>query len=90
MEKAADAMKKLSEYKVLAFDVYGTLIDWESGMVEALKPLTDGITPRLTRDEILEAHAYHESTTQLWTPNKKYSDLLAVVYRRLGEEWGQR
>ena len=33
-------------------------------MVEALKPLTDGIT-RLTRDEILEAHAYHESTTQL-------------------------
>ena len=88
MEKAADPMKKLSEYKVLAFDVYGTLIDWESGMVEALKPLTDGITPRLTRDEILEAHAYHESTTQLWTPNKKYSDLLAVVYRRLAEEWG--
>ncbi|MFZ8947171.1 MAG: HAD family hydrolase, partial [Paracoccaceae bacterium] len=51
-------------------------------------PLADRITPRLTRDEILEAHAYHESTTQLWTPNKKYSDLLAVVYRRLAEEWG--
>ena len=62
-------MKKLSEYKVLAFDVYGTLIDWESGMVEALKP-SQIASPRLTRDEALEAHAYHESTTQLWTPNK--------------------
>ena len=81
-------MKKLSDYKVLAFDVYGTLIDWESGMVEALKPLTDRVNPKLTRDFILEAHAYHESTTQRWTPSKKYSDLLAVVYRRLGEEWG--
>ena len=32
---------KLSNFKVLAFDVYGTLIDWESGIVNALKPLTD-------------------------------------------------
>ena len=81
-------MKKLSDYKVLAFDVYGTLIDWKSGMVDALKPLTDRVSLDLNRDDILEAHAYHESITQHWTPNKKYSDLLAVVYRRLGEEWG--
>ena len=79
---------KLSDFKVLAFDVYGTLIDWESGMVTALKPLTDQVSHRLTRDDILEAHAHHESTTQRWTPSKTYSDLLAVVYRRLAEEWG--
>ncbi|NBP95506.1 MAG: haloacid dehalogenase, partial [Gammaproteobacteria bacterium] len=24
---------KLSDYKILTFDVYGTLIDWETGMV---------------------------------------------------------
>ena len=79
---------KLSKFKVLAFDVYGTLIDWESGMVTALKPLTDKVSQSLTRDDILQAHAYHESTTQSWTPGKKYFDLLAVVYRRLAEEWG--
>ncbi|NBR40948.1 MAG: haloacid dehalogenase, partial [Alphaproteobacteria bacterium] len=79
---------KLNDFKVLAFDVYGTLIDWESGMVNALRPLTDKIDKSLSRDEILEAHAYHESTTQRWTPAKKYSDLLATVYRRLAEEWG--
>jgi len=79
---------KLTDFKVLAFDVYGTLIDWESGMVNALKPLTDKVSQHLSRDDILEAHAYHESTTQRWTPAKKYFDLLAVVYRRLAEEWG--
>lgn len=79
---------KLIDYKVLAFDVYGTLIDWESGMVNALRPLTDKLGGKMARDEILEAHAYHESTTQRWTPAKKYSDLLATVYRRLAEEWG--
>ena len=79
---------KISDFKVLAFDVYGTLIDWESGMVNALKPLTDQVSQNLSRNDILEAHAYYESTTQRWTPSKIYSDLLPVVYRRLAEEWG--
>ncbi len=79
---------KLSDYKALTFDVYGTLIDWESGMVAGLKPLTDRVSRSLSRDDILEAHAYYESTTQRWTPSKKYYDLLAVVYRHLAEEWG--
>ncbi len=79
---------KLSDYKALTFDVYGTLIDWESGMVNGLKPLTEKAGGSLTRNDILEAHAYHESTTQTYAPAKSYSDLLAVVYRRLAEEWG--
>ena len=80
--------KYFSKYRVLTFDCYGTLIDWESGMVTGLKPLTEKVSRSLTRDDILEAHAYYESTTQRWTPAKKYYDLLAVVYRRLAEEWG--
>ena len=79
---------KLSDFKALTFDVYGTLIDWESGMVAGLKPLTDKVKADLSRDQILEAHAYYESTTQRWTPAKKYYELLPVVYRRLAEEWG--
>jgi putative hydrolase of the HAD superfamily len=79
---------KLSDFKVLTFDCYGTLIDWESGMVNALKPLTQKLDQKLTRNEILEAHARHESYQQIQTPNKKYSELLAIVYKRLAEEWG--
>ena len=79
---------KLTEFKALTFDCYGTLIDWESGMIEALKPLTDKVGRSLDRDAVLEAHARHESAQQLQTPAKLYRDLLAVVYRRLAEEWG--
>lgn len=79
---------RLTDFKVLTFDCYGTLIDWESGMVEALRPLTRRVGRSLTRNEILEAHARHESSQQLQTPTMLYKDLLAVVYKRLAEEWG--
>ena len=79
---------KLTEFKALTFDCYGTLIDWESGMIEALKPLTDKVGRALDRDAVLEAHARHESAQQLQTPARLYRDLLPVVYRRLAEEWG--
>src|ERR1700720_824542 len=78
----------LTEFDALTFDCYGTLIDWESGMVEALKGLTDRVQRPLTRDQILEAHARHESSQQHYTPAKPYRDLLTVVYKRLAEEWG--
>jgi 2-haloacid dehalogenase len=80
--------KTLTDYDALTFDCYGTLIDWESGMVAGLKPLTDKVGRELTRNEILDAHARHESGQQAQTPAKKYSDLLTTVYRRLAEEWG--
>jgi 2-haloacid dehalogenase/putative hydrolase of the HAD superfamily len=78
---------RLSDFKVLTFDCYGTLIDWESGMIEALKPLTERAGRPLNRDEILEAHARHESRQQRQTPSMRYSQLLSVVHKRLAEEW---
>ncbi len=78
---------KLTDFKVLSFDVYGTLIDWESGMIAGLAPLNERVGRALSRDQILEAHAFYESTIQRWTPAKRYSELLPVVYRRLAEEW---
>ena len=79
---------KLTDFKALTFDCYGTLIDWETGMVTALRPLTERVGQELMRDAILEAHARHESSQQKWAPATRYSDLLAVVYKRLAEEWG--
>ena len=79
---------RLTEFKALTFDVYGTLIDWESGMIAGLKPLTDQVGSALSRNQILEAHAHYESATQRQTPGKMYSQLIAVVYKRLAEEWG--
>lgn len=83
-----DPAMRLTDFKVLTFDCYGTLIDWESGMVAGLKPLTDRVQRPLSRNEILEAHARHESTQQRFTPTKLYRDLLPIVYKRLADEWG--
>jgi 2-haloacid dehalogenase len=85
---SAASTPKLTDFDALTFDCYGTLIDWESGMIEALKPLTSKASRPLKRDEVLEAHARHESSQQVQTPAKLYRDLLATVYRRLAEEWG--
>ena len=79
---------RLSSFSVLTFDCYGTLIDWETGMTEALRPLTEQAVPALTRDDVLAAHARHESSQQRQTPSMPYRDLLAVVYKRLAEQWG--
>jgi 2-haloacid dehalogenase len=79
---------KLTDFKALTFDCYGTLIDWETGMFEGLKPLTGRLATPPTRDQLLEAHARHESSQQLQTPAKIYRDLLPIVYKRIAEEWG--
>ena len=79
---------KLTDFKALTFDCYGTLIDWETGMVEALKPLVAKVGRELSRNDILEAHARHESSQQIQTPAKAYRELLPIVYKRLAEEWG--
>ena len=79
---------QLTDFDTLTFDCYGTLIDWETGIFEGLRPLLDRVEPPLTRDQVLEAHARHESSQQLYTPGKRYQEVLAIVYKRLAEEWG--
>jgi 2-haloacid dehalogenase/putative hydrolase of the HAD superfamily len=78
---------RLSDFRVLSFDCYGTLIDWESGMFAALAPLVARAKRKLTRDEVLAAHGRHEAAQQTMTPARRYRDLLPVVYKRLAEEW---
>lgn len=80
---------KLSDFKVLTFDTYGTLIDWETGIYNGLAPLVEkaGLEDR-TRDQILEIYAQHESAQQEETPAMVYMQLLSVVYKRLAKEWG--
>ena len=79
---------RLSDFRVLTFDCYGTLIDWESGIVAALRPLMAKSKARLDRDVALASFGRHEAAHQHETPGMRYSDLLAEVHRRLAEEWG--
>ena len=79
---------KLSDFKVLTFDTYGTLIDWETGIYNGLAPLVEkaGLEDQ-TRDQILAIFAKHETDQEEQTPAMVYMQLLSVVYRRLAKEW---
>ena len=79
---------RLSDFNTLTFDCYGTLIDWESGMANALEPLTRKVKTSLTRDQILETHGRFEVAQEVQTPSMRYRDLLAIVYKRMAEHWG--
>jgi len=78
---------KLSDFKALSFDCYGTLIDWETGLLKALQGLITCAPRRRGRDEVLQDYAAHEAEQERFTPSMKYSQLLAVVYKRLAEYW---
>jgi 2-haloalkanoic acid dehalogenase type II len=82
---------RLSDFRVLTFDCYGTLIDWESGIYTALQPLLQKVRQStgqpLSRDVALETFAHHESAQEETTPAMIYSELLTVVHRRLARAW---
>ncbi|KAH7038231.1 haloacid dehalogenase [Microdochium trichocladiopsis] len=75
--------KKLTDYRVLTFDVYGTLIDWESGIIEALAPALGRDVEGLTRRKILETVHELEAAQQAAHPDMLYADVLAAIYPRL-------
>ncbi len=79
---------KLSDFSTLTFDCYGTLIDWESGIFNALQPLVAKAANGFNRDQVLEAYARHESAQEHETPDMIYSALLTHVHARLAKEWG--
>lgn len=76
---------KLNEFKVLTFDCYGTLIDWESGIWQALEPLAAAAGK--SREDALADYAEHEGAQQGETPGMLYRDLLTAVHRRLATSW---
>ena len=79
---------KLADFEALTFDCYGTLIDWESGILTNLRPLVEKAGGAFSDDAVLEAFARHEAAQEAETPDMLYSRLLAVVHGRLAQEWG--
>jgi 2-haloacid dehalogenase len=72
-------------FDVVTFDCFGTLIDWEQGILAALRPVLGprGIATR--DDELLERYARHEAELESRT-YLPYRDVLAGSLRLLCEE----
>ena len=50
--------------ELLTFDCYGTLIDWESGILAALKPVLSSHGVRMDDERCLEDYAQFESAAE--------------------------
>jgi 2-haloacid dehalogenase len=74
-------------FEALTFDCYGTLIDWESGILAALRePLAAAPNPP-SDGERLEAFGRAEAAIEAG-PYQAYRDVLGVVLRRVGADFG--
>lgn len=74
--------------KALTFDCYGTLIDWEKGILSALRPWLhrDGII--LDDARLLEEFGRAESRIERDNPSVPYSDILRHVHHSLARTFG--
>jgi len=75
--------------EALTFDCYGTLIDWERGIVEALAPWLARTGGPVDRDLLLERYAVAESAEEHAHPGRLYLRILDGVIRRIGAELGR-
>jgi len=71
--------------KALSFDCYGTLIDWETGILVALAPCRARFD--VESEALLAAFAQHESAVEAEQPDRLYPQVLEEVMRRLGKEF---
>lgn len=79
-------MIRLHDFDALTFDCYGTLIDWETGILNELRGWAQ--PAGLSDDALLEAFGAEESRCEAATPDKLYPAILADVHRALGQRWG--
>ena len=79
---------RLGDFSVLTFDCYGTLIDWETGIYEAIRPWLERQGASATRERILAACAEAEAPQQAATPDLRYPELLCRVHAMMAEQLG--
>jgi FMN phosphatase YigB (HAD superfamily) len=80
--------KPLTSFKLLSFDVYGTLIDWEGGMYNALmstKPFQNlpANHELLDRKTLLEEAEKRERALQAKHPSADYALILSKIFTQL-------
>jgi 2-haloacid dehalogenase len=80
-------MLDLSPFKVLTFDCYGTLIDWESGIFSALRPILQVHNKEISDSVLLEMYSALEAASEEGE-FLRYRDVLQSVVRGFGKRLG--
>ena len=74
-------------FDALTFDCYGTLIDWEAGILAGLRPVLERRGVEVGDDELLEVYAAREAAAEAG-PYARYRDILGRCLREVGAHFG--
>ncbi len=78
-------MLQFDQFEALTFDCYGTLIDWETGIWEALQPVLSAHQRSLPLEQALELYGEFETKAEAG----EYMEYKAVL-RRVLENFGEK
>lgn len=78
-------MLNFSEFEVLTFDCYGTLIDWEAGILSALKPILTSHRKSIPDTQLLELYGQFEAQAEAGV-YRSYHDVLQDVVGQFGKK----
>src|SRR5262249_39422526 len=85
--KLIAAPMDFSTFQILTFDCYGTMINWESGILSALRPILAANGKQLTDARVLEIYSELEPRNQQGE-FRPYREVLTSVVRGFGEKLG--
>ncbi|HST10498.1 MAG TPA: haloacid dehalogenase type II, partial [Terriglobales bacterium] len=80
-------MINFSEIELLTFDCYGTLIDWESGLFAALRPILAAHGKSVSDADLLALYGEFEADTEAGE-YRFYREVLQQVVRSFGQHLG--
>ena len=77
----------MHDFELLTFDCYGTLIDWESGIFSALKPVLAAHGKSVPDSKLLELYGECEAEAEAGE-YRRYREVLQSVVRGFGRRLG--
>jgi putative hydrolase of the HAD superfamily len=78
----------LCDRKILTFDVMGTLIDYETGVLNYLRPIVKKAELAIDDAAILSSYGRAEDAQHKLTPGIPFTNMQATIYRSIAADLG--
>jgi len=75
-------------FKALTFDCYGTLIDWDSGISDLVRPWLSEMQSQVPPDLVVSTFALMQARHQQVRPTLLYPEVLRRSWRDIEEQFG--
>src|SRR5882757_10317106 len=81
-------MLEFSTFKLLTFDCYGTLIDWDSSISKLVQPWLLEMKSQVPPDLVVSTFALMQAKHQQTRPTLLYPEVLRRSWRDIEEQFG--